>query len=684
MTFTNQAKTSRYHYNMIPFRFAQSEIRVGFSTEETHEGQSIAFKAAPEAIQRKFQHLKAEEEPKRLFLSFKPSESLQGFTFLVDMYQNKVIARHYALYLLYHYFLKQQAYLHSNFVQDLVVWLPDTKNTEYVQFSRIQLKVKFYQEDALPLLVMAYTGESSILLQSLKQLDECHPGATDAITKVIFDKQIYSFDRLPDAAHFERNKIFPLLNRLLARKLKISLPFRRVTNKHEVHWGKVLRFFDTKLKGIADTGLVFEAEWQRAARALMLEGSQLPLVFGQGQTDADIYQGLKRYGPYQPIKVRQLVCFFIYTAADEMAREKLQDALMPNSSYKGLGAFLKLSVHYDSGLDILIEKSDCMSQQVADQLSRKSLDPSLAYLAIYVSPFEKHTASEEHKLVYHQIKEVLLKRHIASQTIVGSKVMNPLVKLNYWVPNVAIAAIAKLGGIPWVLDKPHQPSLVVGFGLYCAQQYDFKYEGSSFAFSDDGHFRGFEYYPASETTALAARLEDALNQYMKQYGKPERMVIHYHKQMSKREFEPIRKMLFRYDPGLPFFVVRVNQGKTDDYFVRDTADRYGLPADGSVFRLSGQDYLVYVNRYDGQVKPKIQPMPVRCLLQASDQALLADEQTVKGLLQQVYDFSRLYWRSVNQPAMPVTVEYPRLLVEQTAWFDGSSIPGGLSELPWFL
>lgn len=77
-------------------------------------------------------------------------------------------------------------------------------------------------------------------------------------------------------------------------------------------------------------------------------------------------------------------------------------------------------------------------------------------------------------------------------------------------------------------------------------------------------------------------------------------------------------------------------------------------------------------------------MPVRCYLQTNKTELLDDPETVKGLLQQVYDFTRLYWRSVSQPSIPVTIDYPRLLASQTAWFDDSALPGGLEERLWFL
>lgn len=684
MKQSNQIQNSSFHYNVIPFRFSSSEIKVGFLTEESRDKLSVPFGAVPKDVQEHFKHLKAAEQPAKLYLLFDPPKNYKGLVWLVDLYQHRMIARLYAHYLLHQHFTAEQAYLQSNFVRDLVVWVYQRRNADFGQFSRLQLRVRFYEDDAQPSLVVSYAGDSYILVKNLAELDTAHPEATGAVKRVIYDKQISHFDALPIEALSERDKIFPLLDRELARKLSIVIPFKRVTNKHEVHWDKVQQFVAQKINKQSIKKLNFDGEWQHTAPQLMLEGKELALQFGQGKTDFDIYQGLKKYGPFKALQVKQLVCFFIYTAKDEPAKQKLQQALMPESGYGGLGNFLKVGVFYNSELDIVLEKNERMSEQVADQISQESLDPSLAYLAVYVSPFDKFTAHEDQKRVYHQIKEVLLKRHIASQTIVGSKLSDPKVKLHYWIPNVAMAVIAKLGGVPWILHKPHQPSLVVGFGLYRSLKYDLRYEGSSFVFGADGHFKGFEYYPASETSALAARLEEAFDAYLSRYGKPERLVIHYYKKMSKRDFEPVRRFLKRYDPGLPVFVVRVNQGRTEDFFVRDTTDTYGLPVDGTVFRLIGQDYLLYVNGYDGGTKPRLQPMPVRCYLQASDPALLEDEQTVKELLQQVYDFSRLYWRSVNQPAIPVTVEYPRLLAAQTAWFDGKSVPGGLSELPWFL
>ncbi len=62
-------------------------------------------------------------------------------------------------------------------------------------------------------------------------------------------------------------------------------------------------------------------------------------------------------------------------------------------------------------------------------------------------------------------------------------------------------------------------------------------------------------------------------------------MIHYHKRISNKEFEPILKKIHAFDAGIPVFVVKVNSTRTEEYFVRDLMDDARLPKDGSVFRL---------------------------------------------------------------------------------------------------
>ncbi|MCK9451405.1 MAG: hypothetical protein M0Q90_06920 [Bacteroidales bacterium] len=678
---TNQ-ETTPFHLNLRPFSFPTDEIKVGFSLTPSQSRQSVKLKACPDDIRRCYPE---QHENDTIYLYFDIPKDFEGQQWLVSLSAHRQIARCYAHFLLHSYFVNQNAYQQSNFVNDLVIWQNESSKTSpYAQFNRIQLKVKYYEEDEQPSLGLSYIGNSYILKESLESLDNSQPGATRHLKKVIYNKQIMHHKHLPDEAHAARDKQYPILNRELRQALDIVIPTRRNPNKHQEQWNIVSHFFKEILQNKTATGLIFDNSWRATEPLFQLEGAKKALVFGGGNTHDDVYKGLRSFGPYLPLKVKQLVCFFIYTPEEKAAKEKLKEELLSGASYKGLSAYMKLAVHHEDQLDICIDKGDTMAEQLAAQLSLKSLDTSLSYFAIYISPFDKYTGAEKYRRVYYQIKELLLKRGIASQAFVGAKAIDAETKFYYWVPNIAMAAIAKLGGIPWVLSKTHQTSLVVGFGMYKLPQYDLKFEASSFVFSDDGHFKGFDYYPANESSAIAAKLEEALNHYLNKHGKPERLVMHYYKSLSNRQFMPVKKMLEAYDPGLAFYVVRVNQGMTDDFFVKAVQDTYGLPADGSVFRLSNQDYLLYVNGYTGEGKPKAQPMPVRCYLQANKPKLLDDQETVMELLQQVYDFTRLYWRSVKQASVPVTIGYPRLLVSQTAWFEGTSLPGGLEERPWFL
>jgi hypothetical protein len=50
----------------------------------------------------------------------------------------------------------------------------------------------------------------------------------------------------------------------------------------------------------------------------------------------------------------------------------------------------------------------------------------------------------------------------------------------------------------------------------------------------------------------------------------------------------------------------------------------------------------------------------------------------------VYQFSRIYWKSVSQQSLPVTIKYPEMVARMFPYFQRSSMPQfGKSNL-WFL
>ena len=54
------------------------------------------------------------------------------------------------------------------------------------------------------------------------------------------------------------------------------------------------------------------------------------------------------------------------------------------------------------------------------------------------------------------------------------------------------------------------------------------------------------------------------------------------------------------------------------------------------------------------------------------------------LTNRVYQFSRLYWKSVRQQNLPVTIKYPEMVAQIAPHFDGADIPQYGKDNLWFL
>jgi hypothetical protein len=66
-------------------------------------------------------------------------------------------------------------------------------------------------------------------------------------------------------------------------------------------------------------------------------------------------------------------------------------------------------------------------------------------------------------------------------------------------------------------------------------------------------------------------------------------------------------------------------------------------------------------------------MPLKIGLQSNQEELLNNPELVERLMKQVYEFSFMHWRSVNQQNLPVTVTYPEMLARIFPWFDSDTL-----------
>lgn len=66
------------------------------------------------------------------------------------------------------------------------------------------------------------------------------------------------------------------------------------------------------------------------------------------------------------------------------------------------------------------------------------------------------------------------------------------------------------------------------------------------------------------------------------------------------------------------------------------------------------------------------------------QELLEDDVLIEKLIDQVYQFSRMYWKSVSQQNIPVTIAYPEMVANIFSHFKQDYIPEFGKDNLWFL
>ena len=266
---------------------------------------------------------------------------------------------------------------------------------------------------------------------------------------------------------------------------------------------------------------------------------------------------------------------------------------------------------------------------------------------------------------------------------------------------MSVAVCAKLGGKPWLLDVEKKDDLIVGVGAFRTED-NMQYVGTTFAFDNTGAFRNYQFFSKSELRELVGSIYEAIIGYTKVNDSPRRLIIHYYKKISrKNEMQPIEDMLHQLNLDIPIYVVSINKTLSADYVVFDPQSTYSdfggqeirclMPQSGTYVNLGmtrdGRRQFLLCNntRYANQ---KFNPMdgfpfPVKLSIAHSGTDGDIDETTIHELVEQVHQFSKIYYKSVKQQGLPVTVSYPSMIAEIMPHFDNKQLYEKADNL-WFL
>ncbi len=360
-------------------------------------------------------------------------------------------------------------------------------------------------------------------------------------------------------------------------------------------------------------------------------------------------RGLSRHGPYDSNlfgkdKIRSIVLF-----PKDLQSEKqiLLDGLL-----KGEGTFRGFESYFKVGLAFIEEIA--VSQNLNLLLDKiPSKDPDIVFVLL----------PGRDTNLYTQIKLKLFANGIPSQMVTVERLKNPNGR-QYTIENIALASYAKVGGTPWTVSSAENENNLI-LGVSRAQDYSQKYlVGFITLFTNDGDFLFMNSKaPVIEWEAyvkgLSELIESAISEYESRKGVPNSIVVHFHKRPGKKEIEAIETALRSATKEIPYAIVHLNEYSNFRLF--DSSHPTYIPPKGLKVNLSSHEALLLL---DGRIKDKRRKVGMpRVLDVRMDKRSTMDLTKFPGLVKQVYDFAHINWRGFNAAAIPVTLNYSKLIAK---------------------
>lgn len=679
---------SEFKINILPFTILNNEISISFSLQEKQGYMRVYKKNLP----KNFPDHILDSIEKFAWWGTLPQEG--DLTIPVNLPDNKRFAKYYFNKIIFDHFYNQGILTNRNFINDTEVYLEDSSfhSSDYKRFRRFSLRID--NNDLLQgtSLLVSYDNDSFIMNRSVEDLGipDYHLG------KIKYHHRITKFEVLSEPEKEDRANIYAVINSDIRNDLKLPVERNYSENKYKKYYDLIHEFYHSYLKGttIANCIRILESGFYKPGGNRIRRASQDSnlLLFGNNQTHFTPYVGLKEYGPIEPLASDKPVKFiFIFHEDDNAFANKVYSYLKKGyKSFPGLDSFVKIQFDVDTARSLRF-KSQNPTDEIKASIEKLQSTPESAfqsgttYAALYISRIKKDSGDEEIDEVYYRLKELLLHYGITSQVIYKNNIENP--SFNYFLPNIAIALLAKLGGVPWRLYRPIKNDLVVGIGADRSFVARDRFTGIAFCFQNDGRFKGFDAFEKENTSLLASAIKDAIHRYIAEYQGFERLVIHYYKNMSEEEEEPIRAILNNLDSSLPYVIVTINETLSKDYVLFDDSYDGKMPQSGTFVKTKWNEYLLCNNtRYSNNTGTRLDgfPFPVKIKFKSSNYEKINEEGVVRDLIDQVYQFSRMYWKSVRQRNMPVTIEYSKLVAKMVAHFQGKDLEAFARNSLWFL
>lgn len=595
-----------------------------------------------------------------------------------------------------HRYFKDSGYLvKPNFVDDIEIWIPkDKSDSVYNYYDKFSLRIQLARITDKPELLISSEGISKVFKTSVLSIIKLISPV--CFNWVIYEKELYKYVELPDKPKMELEKVFPVWNFDMRDALQQPTEAPDRTNKYVKFKSNIESFYNNFISKNGFKEIIpidsdsFISVKEIKINTVRAKSNQL--LFYNETPDIAPFNGMKN-GPYKASDYSKIQFFYVFHKDDVSVASTLHKYFTDGiGSFKGLYNFAKVPYNTVNNFSIIFTDKDNPLPEVERELIKRGFEKDVHYFAIYLSPHSKYHPNREIKSIYYRIKELLLKRDITSQAIEVEKVKAALADskshYDYSLNNIAIAMLAKLDGIPWQLNTRLKNELIIGVGAFKHIDTNIQYLGSAFSFTNNGKFNRFECFQKDQIDELAGSIIDQIKEYVSVNSKITRLIIHFYKNMSKKELRPIEQGLNNLDLDIPVFIVTINKTQSSDIVAFDNNSKQLMPMSGTYINIGFNKYLLFNNvKYteESTVRPSDGfPFPIKLSIRCTKEEEARDPRVVSELIDQVYQFSRMYWKSVRQQNLPVTIKYPEMVAEIFPHFSGNEIPEFGKDNLWFL
>ncbi len=641
------------------------------------------------------------------FCDFKGISDVQKKKLPIDLRQAPVLSMHYARFLLEQHFESDSAFiLDSDFVEDTVIYIKykDVK-PQYTPYGRFKLKVTHGRiTDGLELGI-CYDGETYISRVSCGELYQYEK----EFNRISYNNKIYRYKDPEAPFHNDLGNAYPVINKELASSLNIELPGPETTNKYTRITKLINGFYQrfvlnstlTQIFKFPDTQDFYDIPEDKV-KTLPSDASDM--IFDRGSTSKDPVKGFKTIGPYSrgPQKVKIIYIYKEDSGKD--SRDTIHTILSSGLPYrnnrnlsKTINPMYKVIKHGISSVEnVTFNNLETAPQEVSTKLSSAiNYQEGYTYLAIYISPISKSDFNDKnYNTIYGRLKEICLEKNIVLQGIAEKNINGSTEQLDYSFTNIYSAILAKIGGKPWTIKPIKEDDMIIGIGAFNSRKKGKRYIAGAFRFDSYGNMQEYDCLREDDTDRLAAKIYEAIDRFAQcnDGAIPQRIIIHSYCRISKKAWKPIEKMFGNLGLQIPVIVININKNTCDDIFGYDTVCKDRMPLAGTHFKINTDTYLLYNNGKYEHTKEwekksgKNYHFPIKLRFNFRNCPSLNTEETITELIQQVFQLSRLDWRTTDIQNLPITILYPSLVAEFLPYFSNETLPNRAfsTKALWFL